>query len=151
LVDPNIYSGGLAEQILGEATDTRRDDVLIGTKLRYPTREGPNDSGLSRHHILKACDASLRRLSVDYIDLLQLHETDPATPMEETLRALDDLVRAGKVRDIGVSNFAAWMIAKALAISGSRGWERFVSHQASYSLIERDIEFELVPMALDQG
>lgn len=147
----DAYSSGLAEEILGEAIGGRRDRVLIGTKLRYPTGTGPNDAGLSRHHILDACDSSLRRLKTDYIDLLQLHEVDPSTPLDETLRVLDDLVRAGKVRYLGVSNYSAWMIVKALAISEARGWERFISSQVSYSLIERDVEFELMPMAIDQG
>jgi len=147
----NVYSAGLAEQILGEALGSARDDVLISTKLRYPVGEGPNDAVLSRHHIIEACEASLRRLGTDRIDLLQLHEYDAATPWEETLRALDDLVRAGKVRYLGVSNFSAWMIMKMLTVSERRGWERVISHQASYSLIERNIEYDHVPMAESEG
>jgi len=147
----DIYSGGLAEEILGEALGTRRGRVIVATKIRFATGAGPNDAGLSRHHVLNAVDASLRRLNTDHIDLLQLHEIDPATPLDETLHAVDDLVRAGKVRYLGVSNYSAWMITKALGIAEARGWERIVSHQAYYSLACRDIEFELVPCALDEG
>jgi aryl-alcohol dehydrogenase-like predicted oxidoreductase len=111
----------------------------------------PNDAGLSRKHILEGCDASLKRLGTDYIDLYQVHSFDPYTPLEETMRALDDLVRQGKVRYIGCSNFAGWQLMKALSISEKNGWEKFITLQAYYNVIERDLEFELVPLCLDQG
>ncbi len=147
----NVYSAGMAEEILGQALGKRRDDVILGTKLRYPVGDGPNDAGLSRHHVVRACEDSLRRLGCDHIDLLQLHEFDAATPLEETLSALDDLVHSGKVRYIGVSNFSAWMIMKALSISERRGWQRVVASQVSYSLIERDVEVELLPLGRSEG
>ena len=147
----DVYSNGLAEEILGEALGDERDEVLIATKVRMPMGGGPNDAGLSRHHIIRAAEASLRRLRTDHIDLYQVHEWDGQTPLEETLRALDDLVRAGKVRYIGASNYAAWHLMKALGISERRGLERFVSQQIYYSLQNRDAEAELVPVSLDQG
>ena len=147
----DVYSGGLAEEILGEAIGGDRDDVLIATKARMPMGEGPNDAGLSRHHLLRAAEASLRRLKTDYIDIYQVHEWDGQTPLEETLRALEDLVRSGKVRYIGASNYAAWHLMKALGISERRGWDRFVSQQIYYSLQNRDAETELVPLSIDQG
>ena len=147
----DVYSAGLAEEILGEALGGSRDEVLIATKVRMPMGEGPNDAGLSRHHIIRGVEASLRRLSTDYIDLYQVHEWDGQTPLEETLTALDDLVRSGKVRYIGASNYAAWHLMKALAISDARQLERFVSQQIFYSLQNRDAEDELVPVTLDQG
>jgi aryl-alcohol dehydrogenase-like predicted oxidoreductase len=147
----DVYSAGLAEEILGEALGGSRDQVLIATKARMPMGDGPNDAGLSRHHVVRAAEASLRRLQTDYIDLYQVHEWDGQTPLEETLTALDDLVRAGKVRYIGCSNYAAWQMMKALAISDARLIERFVSQQVYYSLHSRDIESEIVPACLDQG
>jgi len=147
----DVYSGGLAEEILGEAVGGDRDDILIATKARMPMGEGPNDAGLSRHHILRAAEASLRRLKTDYIDIYQVHEWDGHTPLEETLRALEDLVRSGKVRYLGASNYAAWHLMKALGISERRGWDRFVSQQIYYSLQNRDAETELVPLSIDQG
>ncbi|MFQ5894188.1 MAG: aldo/keto reductase, partial [Nitrospinota bacterium] len=121
------------------------------TKVRGRMGPGPNEVGLSRHHILEACHASLRRLGTDHIDLYQVHSFDPATPLEETLRALDDLVRAGKVRYLGCSNFTGWQLMKALAISDANGWERFVALQAYYAVVARELEHELVPLCLDQG
>ena len=147
----DVYSGGLSEEIVGRAVRGRRDRVLLATKARMPMGDGPNDAGLSRHHIIRACEASLRRLGTDYIDLYQVHEWDGATPLEETLDALDHLVDSGKVRYIGCSNYAGWHIMKALGISERRGLQRFVSQQIYYSLQARDAEYELVPVALDQG
>ena len=147
----DVYSGGLSEEIVGRAVRGRRDRVLLATKARMPMGDGPNDAGLSRHHIIRACEASLRRMGTDYIDLYQVHEWDGATPLEETLEALDHLVSAGKVRYIGCSNYAGWHVMKALGISERRGLKRFVSQQIYYSLQSRDAEYELVPVALDQG
>jgi aryl-alcohol dehydrogenase-like predicted oxidoreductase len=147
----DVYSNGLSEEILGEALGGDRDDVLIATKVRMPMGEGPNDAGLSRHHVIRAAEASLRRLRTDHIDLYQLHEWDGQTPLEETLTALDDLVRSGKVRYVGASNYAGWHLMKALAVSERRGLERFASQQIYYSLQNRDAESELVPVSLDQG
>jgi aryl-alcohol dehydrogenase-like predicted oxidoreductase len=147
----DVYSNGLSEEILGEALGGDRDDVLIATKVRMPMGEGPNDAGLSRHHVIRAAEASLRRLRTDHIDLYQLHEWDGQTPLEETLTALDDLVRSGKVRYVGASNYAGWHLMKALAVSERRGLERFASQQIYYSLQNRDAESELVPVSIDQG
>ncbi|HLL61782.1 MAG TPA: aldo/keto reductase [Propionibacteriaceae bacterium] len=147
----DIYSEGLSEQILGEALGADRDDVLIATKVRGTMGPGPNDEGLSRHHILRAVEASLRRLSTDYIDLYQVHEWDGLTPQEETLSALDTLVQSGKVRYIGSSNYTARQLMKALWISDLRGYESYVSQQIYYSLQARDAENELIPIAIDEG
>jgi aryl-alcohol dehydrogenase-like predicted oxidoreductase len=147
----DVYSAGVSEEILGEAIGSRRDDVLIATKARMPMGDGPNDTGLSRHHLIRSCEASLRRLGTDYIDLYQVHEWDGVTPMEETLTALDDLQRSGKVRYVGCSNFAGWQLSKALGISDRLGLARYVSQQIFYSLQARDAEYELVPAGLDQG
>jgi aryl-alcohol dehydrogenase-like predicted oxidoreductase len=147
----DVYSAGLSEQILGEALGANRDQVLIATKVRMPMGEGPNDAGLSRHHIIRGAEASLRRLKTDYIDLYKVHEWDGQTPLEETLGALNDLVRSGKVRYIGCSNYAAWHLMKALAVADSRLLERFVSQQVYYSLQNRDVEAEHVPLTVDQG
>lgn len=147
----DAYSRGTAEEILGKALGSRRSDALVATKAVYRVGDGPNDVGASRHHLLRSCEASLRRLGTDYIDLYQLHGFDPATPVEETLRALDDLVRSGKVRYIGCSNFSAWQLMKSLWTSASEHLERYVSHQAYYSLIGREFEWELLPLARDQG
>jgi aryl-alcohol dehydrogenase-like predicted oxidoreductase len=145
------YSNGLSEEILGRALGSDRDEVLVATKVRLPMGEGPNDAGLSRHHIIRSAEASLRRLGTDYIDLYQVHEWDGQTPLEETLQALDDLVRWGKVRYIGCSNYAAWQLTKALWIADRNRRTPFVSNQLHYSLQARDIENELVPLAIDQG
>src|SRR3954470_1237643 len=147
----DVYSDGLSEEILGQALGDSREDWLIATKVRMPMGDGPNDAGLSRHHIIRAAEASLRRMKTDYIDLYQVHEWDGQTPLEETLTALNDLVRSGKVRYIGCSNYAAWHLMKALAISDARMLERFASTQVYYSLQNRDIEAEIVPAVLDQG
>src|SRR3954470_18307758 len=147
----DVYSAGTSEEILGKALGSARDDVLIATKARMPMGEGPNDAGLSRHHIMRSAEASLRRLGTDYIDLYQVHEWDGQTPLEETLTALDDLVRSGKVRYVGCSNYAAWQLMKALAISDARHLERFASQQVYYSLHSRHVETEIVPACIDQG
>jgi len=147
----NMYSGGRSEEIVGEALGDRRDDVLLATKVRFSMGEGPNDRGLSRHHILEQCDASLRRLGTDRIDLYQVHQWDGQTPLEETLEALSTLVEAGKVRYVGCSNYSAWHMMKALGIADRRGLPRFVSTQNFYAPAFRDVEYELVPAAVDQG
>ena len=147
----DVYSNGLSEEILGKALGSDRDDVLIATKARMAMGEGPNDAGLSRHHLIRSAEASLRRLGTDYIDLYQVHEWDGQTPLEETLQALDDLVRSGKVRYIGCSNYAAWQLMKALWFADRKGLTPFVSNQVYYSLQARDIENELIPLAVDQG
>ncbi|TCO80663.1 aryl-alcohol dehydrogenase-like predicted oxidoreductase [Plasticicumulans lactativorans] len=144
------YSDGLAEEILGKAIAGRRERVLISTKATFRTGPGPNDVGSSRHHLIAACEASLRRLGTDYIDLWQMHAFDARTPVEETLRALQDLVQAGKVRYVGCSNFSGWQLMKSLATADRHGWPRYVAHQAYYSLLAREYEWELMPLALDQ-
>ncbi len=150
----NVYSEGDAESLLGQALKNLRlprDELVIASKVRIRMGPGPNQVGLSRGHLLDAVDASLRRLQLGHIDLYQIHGQDLLTPMEEMLRGLEDLVRSGKVRYIGVSNHAAWQIMKALGVSQQRGWTRFESVQAYYSLAARELEREIVPMALNQG
>jgi aryl-alcohol dehydrogenase-like predicted oxidoreductase len=146
----DIYSAGMAEEVLGQAIKGRRDKVIISTKGTFRAGPGPNDVGSSRYHLIHAVEASLRRLGTDFIDLYQLHGFDAATPIEETLHTLDDVVRAGKIRYIGCSNFSGWHLMKSLAISERYGLARYVAHQAYYSLIGRDYEWELMPLALDQ-
>lgn len=147
----DVYSAGWSEEILGQALGADRDEWLIATKVRMAMGEGPNDAGLSRHHILRGAEASLRRLGTDHIDLYQVHEWDGQTPLEETLAALDHLVQSGEVRYIGCSNYAAWQLMKALGVSERTGLSRFVSQQIYYSLQAREAENELVPVAVDQG
>src|SRR3954470_22192445 len=147
----DVYSAGLSEEIVGRTIRGRRDRVLLATKARMPMGDGPNDAGLSRHHLIRSCEASLRRLRADHIDLYQVHEWDGHTPLEETLDALDALVRDGKVRYVGCSNYAAWQLMKALGISDRLGAQRFVSQQIHYTLQAREAEYELVPAGLDQG
>jgi aryl-alcohol dehydrogenase-like predicted oxidoreductase len=147
----NVYSGGLSEEIVGEAIKGRRDRVVLATKARMPMGDGPNDAGLSRHHLIAECENSLRRMQVDHIDLYQVHEWDGETPLEETLAALDALVQSGKVRYVGISNYAGWQLMKALSIADGHGFERPVTQQIYYSLQARDAEYELVPIAVDQG
>jgi aryl-alcohol dehydrogenase-like predicted oxidoreductase len=148
----NVYSRGLSEEIIGEALEgARRERVLLATKARMPMGDGPNDAGLSRHHLIAECEASLRRLRVDHIDLYQVHEWDGQTPLEETLEALDTLVRSGKVRYVGASNYTGWQLMKALGVADHHGWQRFVSQQIFYSLQAREAEYELVPLSVDQG
>ncbi|WP_343729830.1 aldo/keto reductase [Duganella sp.] len=147
----DVYSDGLAEKILGEAIKGKRNRLLISTKVTFPTGQGPNDYGSSRQHIIDAVDKSLQRLQVEHIDLLQLHGQDYNTPVEETLSTLDQLVRAGKVRYIGASNFSGWHLMKSLATADRYGYPRHVAHQIYYSLLNRDYEWELAPLAEDQG
>jgi aryl-alcohol dehydrogenase-like predicted oxidoreductase len=146
----DVYSAGRAEEILGQAVRGRRDRVLISTKGTFRTGPGPNDVGSSRPHLIDAVNNSLRRLGTDYIDLYQLHGFDALTPVEETLGTLDDLVRAGKIRYIGCSNFSGWHLMKSLAVSDTRGLARYVAHQAYYSLVGREFEWELMPLAIDR-
>jgi aryl-alcohol dehydrogenase-like predicted oxidoreductase len=147
----DVYSGGLAEEITGEAIRGRRDSLLLSTKVRMPMGDGPNDAGLSRHHVISGCEASLRRLGTDHIDIYHVHEWDGQTRLEETLSALDTLVTAGKVRYLAASNFAGWQLMKALSVADARGFERFAAQQVYYSLEARDAEYELVPLSVDQG
>lgn len=147
----NVYTGTKSEEIIGEAFEGRRQDVLLATKVGMKRGPGPNDSGSSRHHIIRELEGSLRRLRTDYVDLYQIHAFDPKTPLEETLRALDDLVASGKVRYIGASNYSAWQMMKALAISKSEGLNAYVTVQPGYSLADRGVERELVPFCADQG
>ena len=148
----DIYSAGSAEAILGEAIKGRaRDKLIISTKATFRSGQGANDVGSSRYHLVQAVDAALKRLGTDYIDLFQLHGFDARTPVEETLATLDDLVRAGKLRYLGVSNFSGWHLMKSLAAAERHGWTRYVAHQAYYSLVGRDYEWELMPLGIDQG
>jgi len=147
----NIYDAGLAEEILGQAIKGRRDDLLIATKATFTMGTGPNDKGSSRYHLIRACEASLKRLGTDHIDLYFMHAFDALTPAEETLGALDDLVTSGKIRYIGASNFSGWQLMKSLATSEKYGLARYVVYQGYYSLIGRDYEWELMPLGLDQG
>ena len=146
----DVYSRGASEEILGKAVAGRRSSVLISTKATFPMGDGPNDLGSSRYHLIQACEASLRRLGTDYIDLYHLHAFDQLTPVEETLHTLDTLVQSGKIRYIACSNFSGWHLMKSLAISEKYGWNRYVAHQAYYSLIGREYEWELMPLAIDQ-
>jgi aryl-alcohol dehydrogenase-like predicted oxidoreductase len=147
----DVYSGGLAEEITGEVIKGRRDTLLLSTKVRMAMGDGPNDAGLSRQHIIAGCEASLRRLGTDHIDIYHVHEWDGQTRLEETLSALNSLVSAGKVRYLAASNYAGWQLMKALAVADSHGFERFAAQQVYYSLEARDAEYELVPLAVDQG
>lgn len=147
----DVYSDGAAEEVLGQAIKGRRDQVLLSTKASLPLGDGPNDAGSSRSRLIRACEAALRRLGADFIDLFQLHAFDAATPVEEVLSTLDDLVRAGKIRYVGVSNFSGWQLMKSLAIADRYGYPRYVANQTYYSLIGRDYEWELMPLGLDQG
>jgi aryl-alcohol dehydrogenase-like predicted oxidoreductase len=146
----DVYSEGYSEEIVGEIIRGRRDRALVATKARMPMGEGPNAAGLSRHHLIHECEASLRRMGIDHIDLYQVHEWDGQTPLDETLDALDTLIHDGKVRYVGCSNYSAWQLMKALGISASTGLERFVSQQIHYTLQAREAEYELVPIAVDQ-
>ncbi|WP_422928291.1 aldo/keto reductase [Singulisphaera sp. PoT] len=146
----DVYSAGMAEEILGQAIKGRRDQVLISTKGTFRFGPGANNLGSSRHHLIKTVDDSLKRLGTDYIDLYQLHGFDAITPIEEAVGTLDDLVRAGKIRYIGCSNFSGWHLMKSLAVSEKYGLARYVAHQAYYSLVGRDYEWELMPLGLDQ-
>src|ERR1700685_2523905 len=147
----DVYSGGLSEEITGEVIKGHRDSLLVSTKVRMSMGNGPNDAGLSRHHIIAGCEASLRRLGTDHIDIYHVHEWDGHTRLEETMSALNSLVQAGKVRYLAVSNYAGWQLMKALAVADARGFERFAAQQVYYSLEARDAEYELIPLAVDQG
>ena len=147
----NVYAGGRSEEIIGEAIKHRRVDVILATKANFPIGKDINDKGLSRHNILRTVEGSLRRLQTDYIDLLYMHAWDEVAPIDESLRAYDDLVRSGKVRYIGVSNFKAWQLMKALSVSEARGWERFVAAQYQYSLVMRDIDYEYLDLFAKEG
>jgi aryl-alcohol dehydrogenase-like predicted oxidoreductase len=146
----DVYSQGLSEEILGKAIAGKRQDLLISTKATFPMGAGPNDKGSSRHHLTRSCEASLRRLGTDYIDIYHMHGFDAVTPVDETLSTLDQLVKSGKVRYIACSNFSGWHLMKSLGVSEKYGWARYVGHQVYYSLIGRDYEWELMPLALDQ-
>src|SRR5215469_13370393 len=147
----DVYSDGLSEEIVGQVLKGRRDEVLLATKVRMSMGSGPNDAGLSRHHVITGCEDSLRRLGTDHIDLYQVHEWDGQTPLEETLHALDDLIRSGKVRYVGASNYTSWQLMKAVGIAGRLDLAPLVSHQIYYSLQAREAEYELIPLAVDQG
>jgi aryl-alcohol dehydrogenase-like predicted oxidoreductase len=146
----DVYSRGLSEEILGKAIAGRRDKMLLSTKATFRMSDEPNDVGSSRHHLIRSCEASLRRLNTDYIDIYTLHGFDAQTPIEEALKTLDVLVQSGKVRYLACSNFSGWHLMKSLAISEKYGWSRYVAHQAYYSLVGREYEWELMPLALDQ-
>ena len=147
----NVYSKGAAEEILGKAIAGLRDNLLISTKATFPMSEDVNDYGSSRLHLIKSCEDSLRRLGTDHIDIYHMHGFDANTPVEETLKALDDLVRSGKVRYIACSNFSGWHLMKSLSVSERYGWSKYSAHQAYYSLLNRDFEWELMPVGIDQG
>jgi aryl-alcohol dehydrogenase-like predicted oxidoreductase len=147
----DVYSNGASEEVLGQAIKGRRADVLISTKTSLPVGDGPNDSGSSRSRLIRSVEDALRRLGTDYIDLLQLHAFDAGTPIEEVLSTLDDLIRAGKLRYVGVSNFSGWQVMKSLGLADRHGWPRYVAHQVYYTLVGRDYEWELMPLGLDQG
>ena len=147
----DVYSKGLSEEIVGQAVRGRRGRLLISTKATFRLGDGPNDVGSSRHHLVQSCEASLRRLGTDVIDIYHLHGFDARTPIEETLATLDTLVRAGKVRYIAASNFSGWHLMKSLAIADRYGWPRYAAHQVYYSLVGREYEWELMPLAVDQG
>jgi len=146
----NVYSGGLSEQILGEALKGIRNRVLISTKATFPMSDDPRDYSSSRHHLIQAVEDSLRRLQTDYIDIYHMHGFDGVTPVEETLRALDDLIQAGKIRYIACSNFSGWHLMKSLSVSERYGWARYIGHQVYYSLLTREFEWELMPLGVDQ-
>ena len=146
----DVYSAGMAEEILGKAIAGRRDKLLISTKATFPMGQGPNNQGSSRFHLVRSCEGSLRRLGTDYIDVYHMHGFDGNTPVEETLRTLDDLVQSGKVRYIACSNFSGWHLMKSIAISERYGWNRYVAHQVYYSLLNRDYEWELMPLGINQ-
>ncbi|RFM35860.1 aldo/keto reductase [Chitinophaga silvisoli] len=147
----NVYSAGASEEILGKALKGLRDQVLISTKATFPLGEGVNDYGSSRFHLIKSAEASLKRLGTDYIDVYHLHGFDANTPVEETLNALNTLVQSGKVRYIACSNFSGWHLMKSLSISERYGWSKYIAHQAYYSLVNRDFEWELMPLGIDQN
>jgi len=146
----DIYSDGLSEEIVGKTLQGRRDKFLVSTKATFRLGEGPNDVGSSRHHLLRSCEASLKRLGTDYIDIYHLHGFDAQTPLEETISTLDQLVKSGKVRYLACSNFSGWQLMKSLALAKTYGWSPYVAHQVYYSLVGREYEWELMPLGLDQ-
>ena len=146
----DVYSNGMAEEILGKALEGLRDEVLISTKATFKMGDGPNDYGSSRYHLVRSCENSLRRLNTDHIDIYHMHGFDGNTPVEETLRALDDLISSGKVRYIACSNVSGWHLMKSLSVSERYGWARYVAHQAYYSVLDREFEWELMPAGIDQ-
>ena len=147
----DVYSKGVSEEILGQALKGLRDQVLISTKGTFPMGAGPNDYGSSRYHLVKQCEASLKRLGTDHIDIYHMHGFDANTPVEETLKTLDNLVQSGKVRYIACSNFSGWHLMKSLSISERYGWSKYIGHQAYYSLLDREFEWELMPLAVNQN
>jgi len=146
----NVYSRGAAEEILGKAIAGQRNKVLISTKATFTMGDGPNDYGSSRQHLIQSCEDSLRRLQTDYIDIYHMHGFDGVTPVEETLKTLDQLIQSGKVRYIACSNFSGWHLMKSLSVSERYGWSKYIGHQAYYSLLDREFEWELMPLAIDQ-
>lgn len=146
----NVYSGGVSEEILGKALAASRDKVLISTKATFPMGGEPNEYGSSRLHLLRQCEESLKRLNTDYIDIYHMHGFDAVTPVEETLKTLDNLIQSGKVRYIACSNFSGWHLMKSLSVSEKYGWSKYIAHQAYYSLLDREFEWELMPLGLDQ-
>jgi aryl-alcohol dehydrogenase-like predicted oxidoreductase len=147
----NVYSMGVAEEILGKAIAGKRDEVLISTKATFPMSDKVNDYGSARIHVIKECENSLRRLNTDHIDIYHMHGFDANTPVEETLKTLDNLVQSGKVRYIACSNFSGWHLMKSLSVSERYGWSKYIAHQAYYSLVNRDFEWELMPLGIDQN
>jgi aryl-alcohol dehydrogenase-like predicted oxidoreductase len=147
----NVYSRGLSEEILGKALEGLRNQVLISTKATFTMGDGPNDFGSSRFHLIQSVDESLKRLNTDHIDLYHMHGFDANTPVEETLRALDDLITSGKIRYIACSNFSGWHLMKSLSASEKYGWSKYIAHQAYYSLLDREFEWELMPLGIDQN
>jgi aryl-alcohol dehydrogenase-like predicted oxidoreductase len=147
----NVYSAGISEEILGKAISGLRDQVLISTKATFPMSGRVNDFGSSRLHLIKACEDSLKRMNTEYIDVYHMHGFDANTAVEETLKALDDLIRSGKVRYIACSNFSGWHLMKSLSVSERHGWSKYIAHQAYYSLVNRDFEWELMPLGIDQN
>ncbi|HEY1949781.1 MAG TPA: aldo/keto reductase [Bryobacteraceae bacterium] len=146
----DVYSRGLSEEVLGKAIAGKRDKLLISSKATFPMGDGPNELGSSRHHLIRSCEGSLRRLGTDYIDIYHMHGFDATTPIDETLHTLDTLITSGKIRYIACSNFSGWHLMKSLSISERYGWSRYVGHQVYYSLIGRDYEWELMPLGIDQ-
>ena len=146
----NVYSRGVAEEILGKAIQGRRDKMLISTKATFTMGDGANDYGSSRQHLIKSCESSLKRLNTDYIDIYHMHGFDGVTPVEETLKTLDQLIQSGKVRYIACSNFSGWHLMKSLSASERYGWSKYIAHQAYYSLLDREFEWELMPLGIDQ-
>lgn len=146
----NVYSSGMAEEILGKASEGKRNRILISTKATFPMGEDPNDFGSSRLHLIKACEESLKRLGTDYIDIYHMHGFDANTPVEETLKALEHLIESGKVRYIACSNFSGWHLMKSLSVSERYGWNRYIAHQVYYSLLNRDFEWELMPLGIEE-